>query len=165
MTFTPNLPLMRSFDRVVRSCREEAFYRHGTELLVLAFSHSTEGPAPEVISFVPACGEVIHVVKFQGHRSLRFPAATSEFRFISSIRAMHLSVKFQGIYKNCAFSFDQWRSQPNIGGGRKIWGPKCLTLGEQQYFYFGRHFPKHKMARCAENVGVHGPLLSLWLRL
>jgi len=68
MTFTPNLPLMRSFARVVRSCREEAFYRHGTELLVLAFSHSTESPSPEVISFVPACGKVIHVVTFQGHR-------------------------------------------------------------------------------------------------
>jgi len=42
----------------------------------------------------------------------------------------------------------QWRSQPKILGGQK-----CLTLGEQQYFYLGRHFSKHKMARYAKNSG------------
>jgi len=28
-----------------------------------------------------------------------------------------------------------------------------LTLGKQQYFYFGRRFSKHKMARYATNLG------------
>jgi len=50
----------------------------------------------------------------------------------------------------------QWRSQPKIGG------PKYLTLGEQQYFYFGRRFSKHKMTRYATNLGW--PCLP-WLRL
>jgi len=28
----------------------------------------------------------------------------------------------------------QWRSQPKHFLGEKIWGPKCLILGEQHYF-------------------------------
>jgi len=34
----------------------------------------------------------------------------------------------------------------------KFWGEKYLTLGEQQYFCFGRRFSKHKMARYAKNL-------------
>ena len=41
----------------------------------------------------------------------------------------------------------QWRSQPKILGAAKY-----LTLGEQQYFCFGRRFSKHKMARYAKNL-------------
>jgi len=42
---------------------------------------------------------------------------------------------------------------------QKIWGrPKCLTLGEQQYFCLGRRFLKHKMTRYAKKLGRHDPL-------
>jgi len=33
-----------------------------------------------------------------------------------------------------------------------------LALGEQQYFYLGRHFSKHKMTGYATKLGWHGPL-------
>jgi len=36
--------------------------------------------------------------------------------------------------------------------------PKCLTLGEPQYFCFGRRFSKHKMTIYAKNLGWDGPL-------
>jgi len=39
----------------------------------------------------------------------------------------------------------------------KIFGGKCLTLGEQQYFCLERRFSKHKMARYAKNFGGMAP--------
>jgi len=51
-----------------------------------------------------------------------------------------------------------WRSQ---GFGV---GAKCLTLGGQYYFCFGRRFSKHKVTTPAKNVGVMAPF-SLRLRL
>ena len=36
-----------------------------------------------------------------------------------------------------------------------------LALGEQQYFYLGRHFSKHKMTGYATKLGWHGPLTPL----
>jgi len=54
----------------------------------------------------------------------------------------------------------QWRSQP-----KNLWGAKCLTLSEQQYFCLGCLFSKHKMTRYAKNFTGHGPLGPFWLRL
>jgi len=42
----------------------------------------------------------------------------------------------------------QWRSQPKSCLGE----PKCLTLGEQQYYWLGCRFSKHKMTRYVKNV-------------
>jgi len=46
----------------------------------------------------------------------------------------------------------QWRSRY-----KKFWGGKHLTLGEQQYFCFGRCFSKRKMTRYAKNLESEGP--------
>jgi len=42
----------------------------------------------------------------------------------------------------------------------KFFGPKCLTLCEQQYFCLVRRFSKHKITRYAKIMG-HRPLNSL----
>jgi len=57
----------------------------------------------------------------------------------------------------------QWRSQPKFfWGGKFEGGPKCFTLGEQQYFCLGRRFSKRKMIRYAKNCGeaVHPQFLA-----
>ena len=49
-------------------------------------------------------------------------------------------------------------ARPKFWEGQKIErGPKCLTLGEQQYFCLGRHFLKHKMTRYATNFKAMAP--------
>jgi len=50
----------------------------------------------------------------------------------------------------------QWRSQPKIWGG-KVWGEKCLILGEKQFFCLGRCLSRHKMTRYAKNLGGTTP--------
>ena len=52
----------------------------------------------------------------------------------------------------------QWRSQTKIILGEIFEGPKCLRLGDQQYLRLGPRFWKHKMTRCAKNLGENGPL-------
>ena len=41
---------------------------------------------------------------------------------------------FNQTHNAAMFSFNQWRSQPKFFLGKKLEGPRCLILGEQQYF-------------------------------
>jgi len=59
--------------------------------------------------------------------------------------------------------YEKIRHVHRSGIARPIFGgvPKCLTLGEQQYFGLGRRFLKHKVIRYAKNFGGNGPLATL----
>jgi len=83
----------------------------------------------------------------------RWPSTEGNTPFVNLRRGQVCSVFVHTAQKRFVHVLQSWASERFFFHGG---GAKCLPSGEEQYFYLGWRFSKHKLTKYAEKLGVHG---------